>query len=74
MNEKDHDELAGIVQAMEFFCCPDQAEMSPAMVMVIANGVCSTLSQGLWSSYGMGFYTAARLIADARKHPRDYNI
>ena len=72
--ERDHDEFAGIVQAIEFFCCPDQAEMSPEMVMVIANGVYSTLKPGSSSRYGMGFYTAARFIADARKHPSDYNI
>lgn len=74
MTEKDHDELAGIVQAMEFFSCPAQAELSPEMVMVIANGVYSTLSLGSRSRYGMGFYTAAQFIADARKHPRDFNI
>ena len=67
MTEEVYDELAGIAKAMEFFCCPARAELSPEMVMSIADSVYRTLSGGPRSSYGMGFYNAAQFIANARK-------
>jgi hypothetical protein len=67
VNETDKDKAAGIAKAIEFFNCPDRAEMSPETVMSIAVGVYRTLNPGPSSIYGMGFYNAAQFIANARK-------
>jgi len=71
VTETVNDELAGIVKAIEIFCCPAQAEMSPDRVMSIANIVYQALSGGPRSSYGLGFYKAALFIANARKLPKE---
>jgi hypothetical protein len=73
VTETINEELAGITKAMEFFCCPARAGMTPDMVMSIANRVYRTLSCGPRSSYGLGFYTAAKYIANARKLSTDNN-
>jgi hypothetical protein len=66
LNETVNDELAGIAKAIEFFCCPARSEMSPEMVMSIADSVYRTLNGGPRSSFGLGYYNAAQFIANAR--------
>ncbi len=70
MGENDKDEAAGFAKAVEFFNNPAQADMSPEKIVSIASGVYQRLIGYSMASYGLGFFTAARVIANTKRQSK----
>ncbi len=70
MGEVDKDEAAGFTKAMEFFNSLAQAGMSPEKIVSLASGIYKRLVDYSMASYGLGFLTAAHVIADTKRQSK----